>query len=196
MDFDLTFTHTLPDGTPLEYGLIAGSGAVAFIKSGKGGDHRGHDDKHLRMARRIHVRYGYTVICSPNPVEQATYTADKAVLDDYIARYGAGETEVCLIGNSNGAYQNLLLAGMIPPPRKMIGINMPLMLNFHKSTAMLQSLGETEKIMVYGDKDPSFRYLPMLEFKSIERLRVLRLQGIDHLFSGRIQDFAALGDLL
>lgn len=196
MDFDLTLSQIHPNGASLDYGLLTGNETVAFIKSGRGGTHRGQDDKYLQMASRIHKHRGYTVICAPNPIDYDTYDTDKLVLDRYATERGLSEPDVCLIGSSNGAYQNLLLAGQIKPPRRIICINMPLMLNFHRSTAILQSMTETEKIMVYGDKDPSARYLPFLEVKSIHNLRVIRMDGADHSFSGMTADFVALADLL
>ena len=197
MDFDLTHTAQLSDGSVLEYGVVCGSEQIVLIKSGKGGTHRGEDDKYLQMARRLHRGSGCSVICSSNPAESApSFEVDRCFIEDYVTRMGWSHFSLSLIGSSNGAYQNLCLAQRVEQTEKLLCINMPLMVNFHRTAAMLRSMDAIEKILVYGTRDPSIAYLSFVERWSLPRCRVLRAEGADHTFTGQADRFVALADLI
>jgi len=197
MDFDLTHTERLPGDIALEYGVFSGSERVVLIKSGRGGSFRGDHDKYLRMARHLSRDRGYFVICSSNPVEcEQTFDADKRFIEFCAMQMEWSDFSLSLIGNSNGAYQNLFLAKQMPQTQKILCINMPLMVNYHRSAAMLRSMGDVEKTLVYGTHDPSVSYLPFLERWELSRFRIVRVEGADHNFDGRLEDFLALADLI
>lgn len=196
MEFDTMLSRALSGGQTVEYGVVRGSHRITLIKSGRGGSCTGEEEKYLRMARRIRERRGDTVICSSNPVGCESREADRVFLEEYATEQGWENFELCLIGSSNGGYQNIFLAAQLPQVRKLLCINMPLMLNFHKITGHLQGMSEVEKIFVYGSKDPSYRYLPFLEHRSYLLCRVIRAEGVDHVFTGRTEEFVALSDLI
>ena len=50
------------DGDQVEYEIIFGNEKIVFIKAGVGGNARGHENKYLKMAERVHERTGATVI--------------------------------------------------------------------------------------------------------------------------------------
>ena len=78
---------------------------------------------------------------------------------------------------------------------KMILVNMPLMINFHKTKAYLAAIPKTEIIAVYGELDPSFRYVPFLSGK-FQNLNVLKIPKADHNFAGMRTEFIDLSELL
>ena len=196
MGFDKTFTQISSDGKSNDYGIIYGSETVFFVKCGRGGSFRGRDDKYAKMAIRLHRARGCTVICASNPLDcETSYDLDKAVIEAYVAEKGTPDFELYLIGNSNGAYQNLFLANRLAQVKKILCINMPLMQNFHKSTKEVQALGTVEKIFVYGTKDPSYTYVPFLERRNYPLLRVIRLQDVGHQFRDT-EAFISLSDLI
>lgn len=197
MEFDSTYKMSLPGGQSIDYGILHGSERITFIKSGRGGTHRGDDDKYIKMAHRIRCKQGNTVICASNPMECAlSYDADQAVIEKYAANRGFADFTVLLIGSSNGAYQNLFLAAKLPQTQKILCINMPLMINYHKITRQLQAMVAIEKVFVYGTKDPSHAYSPMLEMKKYAMCRIICVNGADHTFKDRIDEFIALADLI
>ena len=197
MDFHKTVTKALSSNDVIDYGIIFGNEKIVFIKSGKGGSHRGNDDKYVKMAYRLHLRFGCTVICSSNPMNcEKTYDYDKMMIDQYVQEKGFSCFELNLLGASNGAYQNLFLADQILQTNKVLCINLPLMLNFHKTTKQLQKMDHIEKIFVYGTKDPSHKYIPLLESKNFRSLRIDCVEGADHQFNGRLDDYIALSDLI
>jgi alpha/beta superfamily hydrolase len=197
LDFDTTCAEALPNGTALEYGIVHGDRRIVLIKSGRGGNARGEDNKYLRMARRLANLCGCTVICSPNPIGcDRTDHVDRRVIERYVAEYGLTAPSLSLIGSSNGAFQNLLLAAQLERVERILCINMPLMINFHKSLAALHALEATQKVFVYGTRDQSYPYLRFLESKPLSNLRVLRIEGADHCFTGMTDAFVELADLL
>ncbi len=193
MDF-----HTILNvKSSLDYGIIYGNEGIVFIKSGRGGTYRSYEDKYLKMAIRLNSSHGYTVICASNPPEpNISYDTDKAVIEKLIAERNFADFELFLIGSSNGAYQNLFLANQLTNVKKIIGINMPLMINPHKITRELLALDSVEKIFVYGTEDPSFSYIPILETKDLPRFRVIRVKGADHNFKNKTDTFVELVDLI
>jgi len=192
VDFDVTF-----DVVHLEYGIVWGNHKIVLIKSGKGGSCRGYGDKYMKMARLLHDQRGYTVICSSNPIEcKQSLDIDRSVIERVALEAGLGDFELYLVGFSNGAYQNLFLANQIPQTQKVLSVNMPLMLNYHKITRELQAMDTVEKIFVYGTEDPSIDYLPFLEGKKYPLLRAIRIHGADHQFSDKTEELIALANLL
>ena len=197
MNFDTTLRATAHNGNQVEYGIIRGNNKIVFIKSGAGGDYRGYDDKYLKMARRINMRSGFTVITSSNPgTKDLTYEIDKFVLDKYVSDNGLKDVEFYLIGSSNGAYQNIFLIKKLPLVKKILCINMPLMMNFQKATKELEGTPFIEKIFVCGSDDPSIPYLPLLEAKKIPNLTTVTVNGADHNFYGMNDEFILLSDMI
>ncbi len=197
MDFHKTFSKTLCPGGTIDYGVLLGNEKIVLIKSGRGGSHRGEEDKYVKMAHRLHSKYGCTVICSSNPTDcPISYDLDKIIIERYVEAMSFSDFEIFLIGSSNGAYQNLFLANLLPQTKKLLCINMPLIVNFHKSTRELQIMERVEKIFAYGTNDPSYFYLPFLELKKFSMFRAIRVDGADHVFKNRTDDFVALADLI
>ena len=193
MNFDATITHN----AGIDYGIVYGNEKIVFIKCGRGGSYQGYDEKYAKMAQRLHSKHGYTVICASNPIKPSlTYDVDKSVIEDVIVEKQWTDFEIRLIGSSNGAYQNLFLANLLPQVKGILCINMPLMINFHKIKENLQALDTVQKTVVYGTKDASYAYLPILEIQHYPLFRMIRVQDADHRFQNRTDDFIALADLI
>jgi pimeloyl-ACP methyl ester carboxylesterase len=197
MDYDFTLRLPLDGGQAMEYGILFGDAAapIVLIKSGRGGNYRGYGDKYLQMAHRLRSAHGYTVVCASNPLEvELSYRTDAAVLRRVAIEQGMTEYTVYLIGASNGAYQNILLASVLPEVKRMLAINMPLMINFHRTVDALRAPDGVEKCFVYGTRDQSYPYLPHLRLKKIDHLEIVEIEGADHQFKGRLEEFIALAD--
>lgn len=191
MKFDKIVTKCTLEGTLLEYGLLEGiPDLTVFIKAGAGGTACGENDKYLKMARLCRDIAGATVICAPNTAADSFDLYDRAVLAEH-ARGG-----LYFIGSSNGAYQGLNSAARALDFRKMLLINMPLMINFHKSKRVIESLENTELIFVYSEHDPSALYIPYLASALGGRGEVHTVAGANHTFNGKSDEFISLAKLL
>ncbi|MBE6553136.1 MAG: hypothetical protein E7666_02220 [Ruminococcaceae bacterium] len=195
MEFDKTLQQMDADGITLDYGILRGSDHIVFIKSGRGGSHVGEEEKYLKMAQRIHAAFGYSVICASNPTNAATdEETDRRMIKVYADDAGFSNFSLTLIGSSNGASRILLLATVFSQTRRLLCINMPLMINYHKTAKHLALLPTVEKLFAYGTRDPSCSYLPLLEAKQDPLCRVVRVQNADHTFHGQLDELMALVD--
>lgn len=194
--FDRICSVTSADGLRVEYGIIEGNSQIVFIKAGAGSDYLGTEEKHLKMARRLNEKAGCTVICASNPDGDSFRKCDLRLLSEYIEVSITDEPVLYFIGSSNGAFQGLLEATRTFRFKKMLLINMPLMLNYHKIKAALDALTETEVIFVYGEHDPSYNYLPFLKNRYESKCRILVSAGADHTYTNMTDEYAALSELI
>lgn len=167
------------------YGIIQGNETVVFIKAGAGGSHVGYEKKYLKMASAIHEKDGSTVICASNPSDEQSKKWDSTLIKEVTSTFTAIPV-LKFIGTSRGAYLGLTHLCEELPFSKMLLINMPLMLNFHKSKAALKNKQPT---FVYGELDPSAPYIPFLKNHSTA---VVTIPSADHNFTDMQEEFLAL----
>ncbi len=193
MKFDRTVSQII-DGHELKYGVIHGNENIFFIKCGAGGSIPGEEDKYLKIAHRLHNRLGATVICSayPYPSDDALLEYDEALINKFISKFNS-EYTLSFIGSSRGAYVGLDYFSKRFNFSNMLLVNMPLMINFHKAMDNLQNLRDARVLFIYGEHDPSVTYIPYLKLYHND---VLTVSGADHTFSGMIENFVALSDLI
>ena len=197
LSYDQILT-TAVDGEKIKYGILFGNEKIVFIKVGADGNIRGYQDKYLRMAHRIHARIGATFICASNPYisEPAHIKADKALIHKLITERGFEDYEMYFVGTSDGGYHSLLLAQQFPHTVKYLGIN-----SSHKGmedfSERLLSLSQVKKILVYGRNDEDFdKDFPTMNALACDNLEIVVLDDVDHDFTGKVDDFIALGDFL
>ena len=186
------------DGEKIKYGILYGNEKIVFIKVGADGNIRGYQDKYLKMAHRVHARIGATVICASNPyiVEDKHINADKTLIEKVIADLGLDHYELYFIGNSDGGDHSLKLSQQFPETVKFLGINSS-WTSIDDFLERIQSLPGVKKIFAYGAKDVDFDFIvPRLKTLECSNLEIIVLDGIDHKFTDRIDDFIALIDLI
>lgn len=182
------------DGELLEYGWIEGNGKIVVIKAGLGGDFLGYENKYARIAHRLNQRHGCSVLSISNPNnKRIEYFHDTKIITDFVSFLKPEKPELYFFGSSNGCVKGLEAAVAGIDFCKMVLVNMPLMINFHKTVKMISALPKTEILAVYGDKDPSFSYTPFLKGKG-ENLNVSIVSGADHNFKGYTEEFISLSD--
>ena len=169
---------------------------VVFIKAGLGGGHYGCEQKYLRIAHRLRDKYGYSVIVGSNPNDGNSHTMiDKAMLDGFVDAEKITLPRFSFFGHSNGGIKGLELAASGICFDRMVLVNTPLMINYHKTKRMIGQIPNTQITMVYGEYDPSFDYIPFFDGK-FNNVSVLKIPGADHNFSDMLDDFIALADML
>lgn len=193
MDFDKT-TSSIIDGHELKYGVIHGNENIFFIKCGAGGTIPGYEDKYLKMAHKIHQKSEGTVICSayPYPSDDYLLEYDKKVINQFISSFKV-PCALNFIGASRGAYVGLTYFCKHFNFSKMLLINMPLMINFHKSVESLPNPSSSKVTFVYGDRDPSVTYIPYLKLYHTD---IVTVNGANHTFDGMLDEFLQLTDLI
>ena len=178
----------------LEYGCILGNEKIVYIKAGLGGDYLGYENKYLKIARRLHEQYGCSVISASNPNSKSRrIDADKMLLKSFILKQKIEKPQLYFFGNSNGCIKGLELAASGVTFERMILVNMPLMINLHKTKRWLAEIPQTNVIAIYGEKDPSYFYIPVIDGK-VKNLKTVKIPGADHNFSGRTDEFISFAD--
>ena len=163
-----------------QYGIIKGTGKTVFIKTGRGGSTYGYDNKYLKLANMISKNHGFTVIVSANPVESNTDISREM---NYLKNTIPSINEVVYIGFSAGASSGAQQAHTIPEIKAMLLINGPLTINYIKQKKGIEAfLGPVH--MIYGEKDPSFKYIGLLEFVKSDTFSYHICESADHYFRG------------
>ena len=206
LSYDKILSATV-DGEKIRYGILCGNEKIVFIKAGVPKDAENEDekktkdeyiDKYLIMAHRIRDRIGATVICASNgdadPREQLR--ADKFLIKKVIAERAFENYEMYFAGNSDGGEHSLKLAQQFPETVTFLGINSSWS-NMETFLERIQSIPHAKKIFVYGEKDSDFHDIaPKLKALACDNLEIVVLDGVDHHFTDKVDDFIALIDLI
>ncbi len=192
MSFDIV-SEIEHEGQIVDFGYIKGNNKIVYIKAGMGGSYLGYENKYLKIAHRLNEKCGCSIICASNPVP-LPIAVDKTILDNFIKEHGIQSPQMFFFGHSNGCVKGLELGASGIPFTKMVLVNMPLMLNFHKTVQWIVSMPETDIVTVYGETDPSYRYIPFLETKNLENVEILKVAGADHNFKGMMEQFIELSE--
>ena len=180
----------------ITYGFLKGNRRIVFIKVGLGSGVMGYDNKYLIMAHRMHTKYGCSVIVASNPNDGKRHTdEDKAVIEQFVASYRLSPPEMLFFGHSNGGIKGLELSAAGIGFSKMVLVNMPLMINYHRTKKYISDIPKTQITAVYGETDPSFSYIPFLKDR-FDNLKLLTVGGADHNFKGMLNEFIDLSELL
>lgn len=175
----------------IEYGIINGNERLFFIKVGNGGNIYGDESRYLRISQQIRNTYGCSVLVASNPVEKTI--KDSIVLDlEFIKDSFRDVVEVVAFGHSNGGQMLASYAYLYPIIKKVLAVNVPLMINLHKTKEGILSFEGTKMHMVYGDRDPSFRYLAVLNACVSSKFGYSVVENANHDFKNMLDEFTAL----
>jgi hypothetical protein len=176
----------------LAYGIIKGDERILFIKPGLGSDFLGDNDKYLIMAYRLNEEFGCSVIVSSNPHDGKSHgEEDMSIINEFVREMEFQEPKILLFGYSNGAIKGLELTSLGLKIERGVLVNMPLMINFHRTKKYVCQNYRTKFTAVYGEKDPSFPYIPFIKGR-FSNLEVLEIPGADHNFYGMAEQFFEL----
>lgn len=188
MDFDEIIRQNA-----INYGIIKGNNIIVFIVVGKKGAIYGYKNKYLIMAQTINKEYGYTVICSENISNpENILNTGINIIKNYCIEKKFYEYKIYYIGVSNGAIIGTLYGTDVKEIKKMLLINMPLMINFHKIKEKLKENKDKKIIFIYGSLDPSFKYIELLNYIENTNLKIISIENQNHNFSKDINEFISL----
>lgn len=191
-NFDIIFSKTI-DNEEVNYGIIEGNNTVLFIKAGQDGSMYGYQNKYLTIANNINKNYGYTVICSSNPLRKSNPLEQAIkVIEDYCKQKEFEDYKIYYMGLSNGGYIGATYAHQYPQIKIMLLINMPIFTNWHKIKKGLNQFNGEKAILVYGTLDPSYKYAEMITMIKRDNIKLEIIENADHNFVGRLDDFIAL----
>ncbi len=176
----------------INYGIIEGNNTILFIKVGQNGSIYGYDNKYLKIAKYMHQKFGCTVICASNPYDGKTNLLefDMNFIDTYCKKFKS--YNIYYMGISNGAVIGANWGHLYPQIIKMLLINPPLFINWHKIKSGLSHLKETSATIIIGELDPSFKFAGMINLINNNKLHLITLSNVDHNFTNNLSDFVLL----
>ena len=191
-DFEIIFSKTI-DGEEVNYGIIEGNNTILLIKAGQDGSMYGYENKYLTIARNINKEFGYTVICSSNPLRK-TNPLEQAmeIIEDYCEKKGFDDYQVYYMGLSNGGYIGAAYAHLYPKMKRMLIVNMPIFVNWHKIKDGMKQFNGEQATFIYGTLDPSYKYVEMLTLLNKDNIKLEIIKDADHNFVGKLDEFIAL----
>ena len=146
------------------------------------------------MAHRYQQEYGVTAIVVTNPyngnnhLEETMRIIHTLKKENYVV-YG--------MGISNGGRLLAQYSYLYPEIRKLLLVNSPLMINWHKTKAGLGKFQGEYIEFVYGTKDQSYQYAEIVhKIETSANLKLTSIQDADHQFRGKEEEFEELAQSL
>ncbi len=160
-----------------QFGIVYGSDTVMYIKTGRGGDIYGYDNKYVNIAGMLHDRYEYTCVVSANPVDAKTdITEELEILYQHISVV----KEICYIGISNGALIGAQQCWKSKLITKALLINGPLMINWPLTREGTEKFKGKDMHFLYGERDPSAKYAGLIDLINNNVCRYSLLKDVGH----------------
>ena len=174
-----------------EYGIIKGNSIVFYIKVGNGGSIYGYENKYLSIGLRANKQYGYTVIVASNPMN--IYEKDNMEQDmTFINKFMDEIPIIYAFGFSNGGLMLSNESYKYDNIKRVLICNTPLMFNFHTIKEGVKLFNQESMTFVFGSNDQSYDYVPLIESIDNSKVKVIKLEGVDHLFKGYLDEFIDL----
>ena len=143
-----------------QFGIICGKKNLVFIKTGRGGSIEGLDNKYINICRSLHERYGCSFVVSANPENSACDLQEEIKqIGEYVGDYN----EIYFVGISNGASIGAEQCWKIDKIKNALLVNGPLMTNWHRIKDGAEKFSGEQMRFVYGDNDPSYRYIELID---------------------------------
>ncbi|MBR5516572.1 MAG: hypothetical protein IKU53_01245 [Firmicutes bacterium] len=193
--YDTVITPNFVDN--IQYGIIDGNSTILLIKGGQGADILGYNDKYLKIAFNVNKKYGCTVITASNKEFSGANSLEPTMrmIEKYCEGRNFTHYKVFYMGVSNGALLGSWYSFKYPEIKKLLLINSPIKArNYHYVIGGLEA-SEAEKItLVYGKEDFSYPYVSLLNplFIIKENIHFEEVEGADHHFAGKLDEFMAL----
>lgn len=179
----------------VNFGLMEGANGLLIVKTGSGGTIYGRENKYLTLASRITEHHKFSVMVSNNPLELApeeNMSITMFVASDYLSSQNVG-IPIFYFGVSKGGQYGAMYGYRYPFVQKWLLLNMPLMINWHKSRAGLMKMpAEQEVTMLFGERDPSYPYAELIDLLRKENIKRGTIAAADHNFSNAMKDFIRL----
>ena len=163
-----------------QFGIINGEKNIIFIKTGRGGTIEGFKNKYLNICDFLFEKYGYTFVVSANPKDSVCDLEEEIKC---ISKYIGDYKEIYFVGISNGASIGAAQCRKIEKIKNAVLINAPLMINFHKIKEGSQKFRGNNMYFLYGEDDPSCRYIEILDSIKNTACKYKIIKGEGHDFS-------------
>lgn len=164
-----------------QYGIIYGNKKLVYVKTGRGGNIYGHNNKYVELAHKLHKTYGCSVVISANPIDSECILSEEIDLLNFHLK---DITDIVFVGISAGASIGAQQGYLNKKIKRMLLINGPIMINWPKTKRGIERFEGEFVEMIYGTKDPSYGYYEILNCINSSKFRCKSIDGADHNFKG------------
>ncbi len=138
------------------------------------------ENKYLYICSLLFEKYGYTFVVCANPKDSVCDLEEEIKC---ISKYVDSYKEIFFVGISNGASVGAAQCSKIEKIKNAVLINAPLMINFHKIKEGVEKFRGNNMYFLYGEADPSFRYIEILNVIKNTACKYKIIKGEGHEFS-------------
>ena len=180
LDFDKNIICNVDDCC-IEYGIVFGNTQkeLLLVKAGQEGSARGYQDKYLKLAHRIHEKYGISVVCSSDPSSEINQMAHAMQILENEGLLVAN-TQVYFAGFSKGASIGCIQGTAFPQIVRYLLVNPPMMINTIKISRAAKNFNGEKMTFAFGSDDPSVGFADILRLHKRENLSVKIVPDQDH----------------
>lgn len=161
-----------------------------LIFTGLGGEIKGFENKYVKTAELITKEYGYSVFVAGVPEDCWSRPQEVFVTAAEYVINKLNPGKMCVFGNSAGASLAIWYSHLYPVIKKVLAVNPVLNLNYHRTKEGVENFSGEKMLIKVGELDPCAVWLNALPQK--ENLHKEILKGVDHTFTGRIDEFISL----
>lgn len=181
----------------IKYGIIEGNNNIFIFKTGLYGHVNGYHNKYLKMAKEINKEYGFTVIVSSYPDNNADHLTDLMnVIDNYCDKKKFSDCNLYFMGHSKGACLGLEASVKYNKFNKLLLVNTPIDYNIYGVEEMIKNFDGEKLIMVIGEYDYSYCSSFFYNKLQNDKFKMVYIKGADHHFTKHLNEFMELPKLL
>lgn len=178
MKYDHVFDYQI-NNKKVNIGVLNGNNTIVLVIPGQNTDIYGYEERYLKLSTKMNKDYGVSVIISSNPfkmddpIEELMFFINKYAekFDDYKLYY---------FGFSKGANIGAQFATLEDKFKRLVLVNGPLMINYHKTKDGINRFNGEKMTFVYGELDPSFKYSELITLEPKDNIKLLTLKNMDH----------------
>lgn len=165
-------------GITIEYGIKKGSSTLVFIKTGRGGNVYGENERQSHiyeiLSTFINGKFGFTVVVSTNPLNDSR---ENPLLSDFgLLKERFNGYNVIYVGYSAGANYGAWYGFKFDNICKMLLINPIINFNSHKTLHCIENF-KGDIRFIFGKEDASMKYAFILPNKSNVSVKILENQS-------------------
>ena len=171
--YNKDYSKVITEGK-IKIGYVFGSDTVLFVKTGQGGSIYGYEGKYIDLALKIKEKYGYSVFISEtNEDDVKTFEREIRLVK---SNFVNNSCQIYYLGYSKGGLIGCWYAASEESVVGVVSVNAPLMMNYYSKTLPGIKMLSDKLTLVYGTRDPSYKYLPFAE----KYADVHTIEGADH----------------
>jgi len=165
---------------------------VLLIFTGIGGTTKGYRNKYETITKQVIKTYGFSVavVTTPSGSWNTMEQNFSYVIEYLFNRLQNRNFDIYVMGSSAGANMVLSFSHKYPQIKRALAVNPVLHVNFYMIDRGIKNFSGEKINVVFGEQDPSFRWLEILP--KTDKLQTTVLPNVDHMFTDNLETFIDL----